>query len=100
VVLRGQDSVSASSDTAVRGSSSASTAQSANAPIAYGAVCTIEAANECPLRYPKNTVPNTATPTAPPSCCAVPNNPDAPPAASTGTAASTAAPAAPRPARR
>ena len=65
------------------------TAQSANAPIAYGAVWTIEASNECPLRYPKNTVPNTATPTAPPSCCAVPNNPDAPPAASTGTAAST-----------
>ena len=45
-----QDSVSASSDTAVRGSSSASTPQRANAPIAYGAVCTSAASNECPLR--------------------------------------------------
>ncbi len=26
------------------------TAQSANAPIAYGAVCTIAASNECPFR--------------------------------------------------
>jgi hypothetical protein len=52
-------------------------------------VWTIEASNEWPFRYPKNTVPSSATPIAPPSCCAVLNNPDAPPAASTGTAAST-----------
>jgi hypothetical protein len=45
VVLVGQDSVSASSDTAVRGSSIESTAHSANAPIAYGAVWTIDASN-------------------------------------------------------
>jgi hypothetical protein len=45
VVLVGQDSVSASSGTAVRGSSIESTAHSANAPIAYGAVWTIDASN-------------------------------------------------------
>ena len=45
-----QDSVSACSDTAVRGSSSDRTAQSANAPIAYGAVWTSAASNVWPLR--------------------------------------------------
>jgi len=57
-------------------------------------------------REPKNTVPITAIPTAPPICCAVLNSPDAPPAASAGAAASTtltsgmtssASPARPRP---
>src|SRR3954452_13886770 len=37
----------------------------------------------------KNTVPATATPTAPPSCWAVPNTPDASPASSRPTAEST-----------
>ena len=41
-----QDSVSASSETAVRGSSSDKAVQSANAPIAYGAVWTSAASNE------------------------------------------------------
>jgi len=40
------------------------TAQSANAPIAYGAVWTIAASNEWPFRYPKKAVPSSATPTA------------------------------------
>jgi hypothetical protein len=41
-----------SSDTAMRGSSIARIAQSANAPIAYGAVWTIAASNEWPFRHP------------------------------------------------
>ena len=45
-----QDSVSACSDTAVRGSSSDRSAQSANAPIAYGAVWISAASNVWPLR--------------------------------------------------
>ena len=73
----------------MRGSSSDRTPHSANAPIAYGAVWTSAASNECPPRYPKKTVPSSATPSAPPSCCAVLNSPDAPPATSAGTAAST-----------
>jgi hypothetical protein len=47
---RHQDSVSASSETAVRGSSSDRTAQSANAPMAYGAVWMIAARNEWSFR--------------------------------------------------
>jgi len=47
---RHQDSVSAFSDTAVRGSSIDRIAQSANAPIAYGAVWTIAASHEWPFR--------------------------------------------------
>jgi hypothetical protein len=43
--VRVQDSVSVCSDTAVRGSSSDRTAQSANAPITYGAVWTSAASN-------------------------------------------------------
>src|SRR5215813_5747681 len=81
---------SASSATAVRGSSRDSAAHSANAPIAYGAPCVIAAAKVCPLvTQPKKIVPSSATPIAPPSCCAVLNSPDAAPAASAGTAAST-----------
>jgi hypothetical protein len=45
-----QDSVSVCSDTAVRGSSSDRTAQSAKAPIAYGAVWTSAASNVWLLR--------------------------------------------------
>src|SRR4029079_11205481 len=63
-----QDSVSVSSDTAVRGCSSAKAPQKADEAIAHGAVGTSAASNECRPRYPKKTLPSRATPSAPPSC--------------------------------
>ena len=50
VRVGGQDSVSASSDTAVRGSSMDRTAQIANAPMAYGTTWTSAVWNEWPFR--------------------------------------------------
>src|SRR5262249_25235403 len=64
--------------TAVFGSTRESAAHTRKAPAAYGAVCVNAVTSEWLPREPKNTVPITAIPTAPPICCAVLNSPDAP----------------------
>src|SRR6266566_6697047 len=66
-----------------------STAEARNSPAVTGRLCVNAWVNECPPSWPKKIVPTTATPSAPPSCCAVLNSPEAPPAAWLGTAAST-----------
>src|SRR5262249_61183346 len=82
-------SATSSSPTAVFGRARARTAAARKRPITTGALCLNASVNGWLSSCEKNTVPTTATPSAPPSCWDVLNIPPAPPAISRGTAAST-----------